>query len=123
MTKTIDAIVDFAGRAVAPELDLIAASRLVNTESLATQTWNHYTDPTGQFFAGVWAAAPGTMTVHYTEEELCVILEGRVKISDNTGASKTFGPGDSFTIPAGFSGTWENLDPVRKIYAIWQPPG
>ena len=34
-----------------------------------------------------------------------------------------FGPGDCFVVPAGFRGVWEVLEPARKFYAIYEPPG
>ena len=33
---------------------------------------------------------------------------------------KEFGAGSTFALPAGFKGTWETLEPVKKIYVIWQ---
>jgi uncharacterized cupin superfamily protein len=58
--------------------------------------------------------------VRYTENELCVIVTGRVIIKSDAGAAKTFGPGDVFVIPAGFSGTWTVLEECTKIYAIFE---
>jgi len=60
--------------------------------------------------------------VSYTENELCVLTEGRVRISDDHGRFWTFGPGDCFVMPAGFRGVWEVLEPARKFYAIYEPP-
>ncbi|MEW5769428.1 MAG: cupin domain-containing protein [Pseudomonadota bacterium] len=119
--KRIDEVIDFAHHEVAPEQALVASERMVSGAPCRTTTWNHYSDPTGQFFAGIWAAEVGAMTVNYTEEELCYILEGRVRLSDSSGAAREFGPGSAFVIPAGFSGVWETLEPVKKIYTIWQP--
>jgi uncharacterized protein len=119
--KLIDALVDFAHHAVTPEEGVIAPERMVSGEPCHTRTWNHYTDPTAQFFAGIWASDVGAMSVAYTEEELCYILEGRVRLTDVNGAAKEFGPGSAFVIPAGFAGVWDTLEPVKKIYTIWQP--
>ena len=87
---------------------------------ITTQTFNHYTDPTEQFFAGIWASSVGAKTVSYTEEEVCVILEGRVRLTDLAGNAKEFGAGSTFVLPAGFQGVWETLEPLKKIYVIWQ---
>ena len=35
--------------------------------------------------------------------------------------SWTYGPGDSFVMPAGFPGLWEVLEPAQKFYAIYEP--
>jgi uncharacterized cupin superfamily protein len=60
------------------------------------------------------------MKVSYTEEELCVLLEGRIRLIDSSGAAREFGRGSTFVIPAGFEGVWETIEPVKKIYTIWQ---
>jgi uncharacterized cupin superfamily protein len=86
----------------------------------AQLTWNHYSDPTGQFHAGIWQAEAGAWRVIYErhEEELCTLIEGRVRLTDAAGAVREFGIGDSFVVPGGFTGIWENLGRVRKIYAV-----
>lgn len=119
--KLIDALRDFSNDMVAPEEDVVEASRMISGEPSRTTTWNHYTDPTEQFFAGIWSSTVGAKRVSYTEEEFCYILEGRARLTDVNGASKEFGPGQGFVIPAGFAGVWETLEPVKKIYTIWQP--
>lgn len=118
--KLIDAVVDFSAQTAPGEQAFIAEERMVSDAPCRTTTWNHYTDPTGQFFAGIWASEAGAMKVNYTEEELCVILEGRVRLIDRRGTTREFGPGSTFVIPAGFEGVWETLEPVKKIYTIWQ---
>ena len=83
---------------------------------------NAYTDASGRFFAGIWRSSAGAWRVSYTENELCVLTAGRVRISDDAGRQWTFGPGDSFVMPAGFKGLWEVLEPAQKFYAIFEPP-
>lgn len=119
-SKLIDAVIDFASHTVTPEEGVVEAARMISGEPSRTTTWNHYTDPSEQFFAGIWASTVGAKRVSYTEEELCYILEGRVRLTDVNGASREFGPGSAFVIPAGFAGVWETLEPVKKIYVIWQ---
>lgn len=82
--------------------------------------WNAFSDPSGRFHAGIWRAEPGIRAVSYTETELCVILEGLVRLSSSDGVAE-FGPGDAFVVSAGFSGTWECVGEVAKIYAILEP--
>lgn len=83
---------------------------------------NGFTDASGRFFAGIWRSGIGAWRVSYTENELCVMTEGRVRISDDHGRQWTFGSGDSFVVPAGFAGLWEVLEPAQKFYAIYEPP-
>lgn len=86
-----------------------------------TKLWNEYTGGAGKFFSGVWSSTEGHWLLDYTEEEVCTILEGRVRLTGEDGVPHEFGPGDSFVIPAGFKGSWETLEPVRKIYVIYEP--
>ena len=55
--------------------------------------------------------------VDYSETELCVLIEGSARLTDDSG-SVTFGPGAAFLIEPGFRGTWESIGRVTKIYAI-----
>ena len=107
----------------APDVSEPPADRLLaGTPELRVQ--NYYTDGSQQFFAGRWAATRGKWRVRYTENELCVMTAGRVVIESSSGERSTFGPGDAFVVPAGFSGTWEVLVDCAKIYAIFEPtPG
>ena len=110
---------EFGGREEALELD---RARLVAPSPLPVQfVRNLFTDDTGRFVAGIWRSTQGAWHVSYTENELCVLTEGRVRITDDHGRSWTFGPGDCFVMPVGFRGTWEVLEPVRKFYAIFEP--
>jgi len=83
---------------------------------------NAFTDASGRFFAGIWRSSVGAWRVSYTENELCVLTAGKVRISDDQGRQWTFGPGDSFVVPAGFAGLWEVPEPAQKFYAIYEPP-
>ena len=42
---------------------------------------NQFTDPTQQFFCGFWSSTSGKWRVRYTEYELCVLIEGRVRLT------------------------------------------
>lgn len=83
--------------------------------------FNHYNSPCGQMNAGVWEGAIGQWTVNYTEHEYCEIVQGVSVLRDGEGNAKTLRAGDRFVIPAGFRGTWEVLEPCRKIYVIFEP--
>jgi len=54
----------------------------------------------------------------YPIDELMLILEGSVIITDADGVKETFSPGDAFVMPKGFKGMWENTETVRKYYMI-----
>jgi uncharacterized cupin superfamily protein len=84
------------------------------------RVWNAFSTPDARFHAGVWQAEPGILAVRYTETELCVLTEGRVRLTGADGA-REFGPGDAFVIAAGFRGSWESIGRVTKVYAILEP--
>ncbi len=85
-----------------------------------TRLQNYFSDDTGQFFSGIWESSAGKWRVSYAENEFCAILSGRVVLTNADGAAQEFRTGDAFVIPAGFEGTWETIEPVRKWYAIFE---
>jgi uncharacterized cupin superfamily protein len=111
-------IIDFrgvvAGDKSAPDPDKVVSG------APQTVVENRYADPSGQFFAGDWSSSVGKWQVSYSEHEFCHLLEGRVVLMSDAGERWDFGPGDAWVIPAGFSGTWETLEPARKRYAIFE---
>ena len=88
--------------------------------SSAQSVWNGYSDKSEQFHCGIWEGAVGKWRVNYTEEEFCLLLEGRVVLTNATGEAQSFEKGDAFVVPAGFDGIWENFEPARKYYAIFE---
>jgi len=105
-----------------PEFDEYATApeKCVRGQPLQ-RTWHHFTSSDEKFFAGLWEAEPGCWTIRYTENEFCQILAGRSILRDDEGRQRVVRPGDSFVIPAGFSGQWEVLETTKKIYVIYQP--
>lgn len=83
-----------------------------------SHSWRHFANPGKGAVAGIWEAEPHSQREAADYDELCHILEGQVRLTDGDGTARTFGPGDSFVITRGFSGTWENLTHVRKVYFI-----
>ena len=105
-----------------PEVSEPPAERLLGGAP-ELQVRNFFTDASQQFFAGRWSASRGKWRVRYTENELCVMTAGRVVIESDGGERASFGAGDAFVIPAGFSGTWEVVEDCAKIYAIFEARG
>ena len=105
--------------------DIQVDSYLPDAEKIVKGTphqnvWNAFSSRDEKFHAGVWDAQAGAWTVSYDEDEFCYILEGESIIHDESGQSKTVKAGDTFTIPAGFSGTWEVPKYCKKIYVIYE---
>ena len=99
--------------------DLIAPEKLLSGNS-ATSLWNAFSDKSEQFHVGLWSSEPCALKVSYDENELCVITQGDVRVTDNKGRVFEYTAGDAFVIPAGFEGVWESLTSVTKIYAVFE---
>jgi uncharacterized cupin superfamily protein len=112
-------IIDFT--AAAPDLtqDRPSADRLLSGDPVTT-VQNFFSDVSNGFHAGVWQSTVGSWRVTYSEHEFCHITSGRVRIHGD-GRHWEFGPGQSFVIPAGFAGVWEVLEPMSKLYVIYEP--
>jgi uncharacterized cupin superfamily protein len=66
---------------------------------------------------GIFAGGPGVLRLKDTkEDEVVVLLSGRVVVVSDDGKSNSFGPGDSFVIPKGFNGTYEMKTKMREIF-------
>lgn len=112
---SISNIVDFALPAK-ESVEYMPKAEAVLAGNPSQTVHTHFTSPCGQLAAGVWEGACGQWSVNFTESEYCEILEGVSVIRDADGTSKTVRAGDRFLIPAGFKGTWEVLEPCKKIF-------
>lgn len=73
----------------------------------------------GKIRTGVWEATAGkTISIKGETFEFCHILAGRCEITEDGGENHVFRAGDSFIMKPGFTGTWNTLETVRKIYVI-----
>ena len=113
------AIIDFASASADTSVSRPPPDKVLEGSPQHTAR-NFFSDASGQFFAGIWESTSGRWRVRYSENELCHITCGKVVIEDDSGRSWTFKAGDSFVIPAGFTGTWKVLEPVSKLYAIFE---
>lgn len=99
-------------------LDVEIAPEKIVSGAPKTGLASAYENEATGFYAGTWESSVGAWRVSYDEDELCVILAGRVRLSGDDGRVVEYGPGEAFVIPRGFAGVWETLEPLRKIYAI-----
>ncbi|KAF1725376.1 cupin domain-containing protein [Pseudoxanthomonas japonensis] len=98
----------------------VAAERLV-TGQPQQAVGNAYSTQDDRFHCGVWEGGVGAWRVQYTEHEFCHLLSGRVRLRGDDGSEVLLGAGQSFVVPAGFTGLWEVLETARKLYAIYEP--
>jgi uncharacterized cupin superfamily protein len=104
---------------VAPETYFLPAEKLISGNPQQT-LWMHYTDPTRQFFTGLWRSEPGKWKIKYTEEEYCHMLSGTSILTDAAGVAITVTEGESFVVPKGFIGTWEVVQATTKRFVIYE---
>ena len=116
---SIETIVDFSQEGVVPDRYLPASEKILKANP-EQAVYQHYNSPCGQFGAGVWEGEAGQWKVMFTEHEYCEIVQGVSVLRDGKGSAKTVRAGDRFVIPAGFEGTWEVLEPCRKIYVAFE---
>jgi uncharacterized cupin superfamily protein len=116
---TIPPLVSFGlpsskGETYRPAVDRILAGDPVQT------AWNLFTSADGRFHSGIWESQPGKWRCVFTESEFCQILAGILVVTGDDGSVATYRAGDAFVSPAGFTGTWEVVEPVRKHYAFYE---
>ena len=63
----------------------------------------------------IWKCEPSIFDWVYTEKETCLLIEGKVTVSDGAD-SVTFGPGDLVIFPEDLECTWNVSEPVTKHY-------
>jgi uncharacterized cupin superfamily protein len=115
------AVPDIVAFATTPPQVTTAKPERVVAGDPVTIAHNYFSDPSGVFFAGQWESTSGRWRVTYSEYEFCYVLRGRVRIEATSGKRWEFGAGDAFVVPSGFSGVWEVLEPMAKLYVIFEP--
>ena len=68
--------------------------------------------------AGLWECTPGASECRVTRDEFCHFLLGRCVYTSRSGERTEVGAGDTAFFPAGWTGTCEVLETVRKVYLI-----
>jgi uncharacterized cupin superfamily protein len=63
----------------------------------------------------IWRSEPSTFEWTYTDKETCLLLEGKVTVSDGKD-SVNFSAGDLVVFPKGLTCTWNVQEAVVKHY-------
>jgi hypothetical protein len=109
-------VIDFSLAGVSSEESAPAPDRLI-AGTPRFRTWEIEAQP-GGLYAGVWEGTPGKWRVEYTEWEYYRILSGVSVMTQDGGAARRLGAGDSVIVRPGFKGTWEVVETTRKEYVI-----
>ena len=62
-----------------------------------------------------WKCEPSTFDWSYTEQETCLLIEGKVTVTDGKD-SVSFGSGDFVVFPKDLDCTWDVKEAVTKYY-------
>ena len=119
MASAVDSRLAYARlSAVATASRLPTATRGSNNSY--TTSWDT-TVSGGKFITKMYECSPGKFPVEpYFIDcyELAHILTGKLIVTDSDGNTQTYEAGDVFITPQGFTGTWEIVETMRKVFAI-----
>lgn len=70
---------------------------------------------------GIWECEPGGWpVVDRPDTETCYVISGRATITDDeTGRTVEVGAGDVVVLPPGWSGRWDVVETLRKMYTVF----
>ncbi|HSC81120.1 MAG TPA: cupin domain-containing protein [Chitinolyticbacter sp.] len=115
-------IVALGGLQPEPVYDRPRPERLVSGNPLRT-TWEYYAQR--GVSSGIWACEVGSWNIRFADDkdEFFCVIEGRVRLRNETGEVLELGPGEAAVIPCGFVGRFEVLEPVRKYFVVVERGG
>jgi hypothetical protein len=64
-----------------------------------------------------WECDVSTFDWEYDSEEVCYIIEGKVKVNTSEGEIE-INKGDLVTFPKGLKCTWNVLEKIKKLYTF-----
>ncbi|MDI5936106.1 cupin domain-containing protein [Halomonas kalidii] len=85
---------------------------------------NHtdYRSVDGEFMCGTWDSTPyHRRAMESRQYELMHLLAGAVTVVEQRGTTRTFTKGDICLVEKGAEWSWESLEDVKKVYAIYRP--
>jgi uncharacterized cupin superfamily protein len=79
----------------------------------------YYTDQSGKIASGIWTCDAGNVEIRNNPiEEICFVTRGTVKVTDSSGRSEIFGPGECLVLPRGFNGIWSQSNGFAKFFVL-----
>lgn len=83
-------------------------------------TWTLYEPCAGDLSCGIWECEPGRWRIVFApdKDEYFFVLQGRVRLHDAQGGYTEVAAGQGAVIPAGFEGSFEVLERVRKHFVL-----
>ena len=104
-----------------PSAALAPAGRRAGADSGDPQVGLRTLAPEATGSLGIWECQPGGWpVVNRPDTEFTYILSGRARLTDAaTGAVAEITGGDLVILPPGWTGRWDVIETVRKVYAIY----
>lgn len=101
--------------------DLPAAGQRAGADSGDPQLGMRMLAPEAGGSTGIWECRPGGWpVVNRPDTEFTYIISGRARLTDDaTGAVTDISGGDLVILPPGWSGRWDVIETVRKVFAIY----
>lgn len=88
--------------------------------SIGTRDYRSWINTDGSIETGIWECDSGAFHSRFEHHgEMIVILEGELECTGDDGSHFVLTEGDACTFPRGWSGIWNVIRPVRKLYAVW----
>ncbi len=102
-----------------PVFDCPRPDRLISGNP-RRQTWEQFVNHSGELSCGIWLCEAGSWRIQFTDnkDEFFCVIEGLVRLHDDKGVAAEVRAGEAAIIPAGFSGVFEVVEPVRKYYVV-----
>ncbi len=107
-----------AGIAAADLVDWGPVAKPVGETASRTSGRLLHRNEDGSNETGLWVCTPGVWHCEVERDEFCHFLAGRCVYTDDEGGRLENEGGDAAFFPAGWSGTCEVLETVRKTYLI-----
>ena len=84
------------------------------------RTWMVYESEQAGMSAGIWECEVGRWRIQMdpNEHEYMIVLSGRARLHAEDGTVTDVGPGEAIVIPAGFAGSFEVTERLRKHFVI-----
>lgn len=100
---------------------LPAAGQRAGADSGDPQLGMRMLAPEARGSTGIWECTPGGWpVVNRPDTEFTYIISGRATLTDAaTGTVTEIGPGDLIILPPGWTGRWDVIETVRKVFAIY----
>lgn len=107
--------------ATIPQTPLTSAGQRSGADSGDPQVSIQTIAPEAAGDIGIWECQPGGWpVVNRPDTEFAYIISGKARLTDDqTGAVIDVEGGDLVVLPQGWSGRWDIINTVRKVYVIY----